>query len=398
MRVNSLCESRTCFLVWQDDGKSVERIRLKITKLETMHIAPRWLFLKMHTDEGFVGYGEPIVEGRAVTVETAVRELEKYLIGKNPFLIEHHWQAMYRGAFYRGGPILTSAISGVEQAMWDILGKSLEVPVHQLLGGACRDKIRIYAHVGGRTPEECSRNALSKAEQGFTALKTVVFDAVRIVDTLSVVNRAVEKFRAMRDAVGPDVDIGIDCHGRLSPAMAVRMAKALEPYYPMFLEEPCLPENVDTMAVVARSTSIPIATGERLFTKWGFREILEKQAASILQPDVCHAGGILECKKIAAMAETYYAAIAPHNPLGPIALAACIQLDACIPNFLIQEQVTLGEGYLVKPFTVEGGYIIPPKEPGLGIELDDELVKEKIYDGGWETPRLYHEDGSVADW
>jgi len=378
--------------------KLLERIILKITRLEMMHVAPRWLFLKMHIDEGLVGYGEPIVEGRALTVETAVRELERYLIGKDPFQIEHHWQAMYRGAFYRGGPVLTSAISGVEQAMWDILGKSLRAPVYQLLGGACRDRIRIYAHVGGRTPEECSRNAVSKVEQGFTALKTVVFDAVRIVDTLSVVNRAVEKFKAMRDAVGSDVDIGIDCHGRLSPAMAVRMAKALEPYYPMFLEEPCLPENVDTMAMVARSTSIPIATGERLFTKWGFRETLEKQAASILQPDVCHAGGILECKKIAAMAETYYAAIAPHNPLGPIALAACIQLDACIPNFLIQEQVTLGEGYLAKPFTVEGGYIIPPKEPGLGIELDGELVKEKIYDGRWETPRLYHEDGSVADW
>jgi len=371
---------------------------LKITRLETMHVAPRWLFLKMYTDEGFVGYGEPIVEGRARTVETAVKELEKYLIGKDPFKIEHHWQAMYRGTFYRGGPVLTSAISGVEQAMWDILGKSLRVPAYQLLGGSCHEKIRIYAHVGGRTPEEASRNALAKAEQGFTALKTGLFDATRIVDTLKVVKKAVETFKAMRDAVGDDVDIGIDCHGRLSPAMAIRMAKALEPYYPMFLEEPCLPENVDTMVLVARSTSIPIATGERLFTKWGFREVLEKQAASILQPDVCHAGGILECKKIAAMAETYYAAIAPHNPLGPIALAACIQLDACIPNFLIQEQVTLGEGYLKKPFDMKDGYVDVPEEPGLGIELDDELVKKKICNGEWENPRLYHEDGSVADW
>ena len=371
---------------------------MKVTKLETMHVAPRWLFLKMYTDEGLVGYGEPIVEGRALTVDMAVKELERYLIGKDPFQIEHHWQAMYRGAFYRGGPILTSAISGIEQAMWDILGKSLKVPVYQLLGGTCRDKIRIYAHVGGRTPEECSRNTLSKAEQGFTAVKTGLFEAVRIVDTLAIVKRAVEKFKAMRDAVGDDVDIGVDCHGRLSPAMAMRMAKALEPYYPMFLEEPCLPENVDTMASVARSTSIPIATGERLFTKWGFREVLEKQAASILQPDLCHAGGIMECKKIAAMAETYYAAVAPHNPLGPIALAACIQLDACIPNFLVQEQVTLGEGYLKKPFTMKRGYVEVPKDPGLGIDLDDELVKEKIYDGRWETPRLYHEDGSVADW
>jgi len=202
----------------------------------------------------------------------------------------------------------------------------------------------------------------------------------------------------MREAVGDDIDIGVDCHGRLSPAMAIRMAKALEPYYPMFLEEPCLPENVDTMVTVARSTSIPIATGERLFTKWGFREVLEKQAASILQPDLCHAGGIMECKKIAAMAETYYAAIAPHNSLGPIALAACIQLDACIPNFLIQEQVNLGEDYLKKPFVMKDGYVELPRKPGLGIELDDELVKEKICGGEWENPRLYHEDGSVADW
>lgn len=371
---------------------------MKITKLETMHVSPRWLFLKVHTDEGVVGYGEPIVEGRALTVETAVRELERYLVGEDPFRIEHHWQAMYRGAFYRGGPVLTSAISGVEQAMWDILGKSLGVPVHQLLGGACRDKIRMYAHVGGRTPDECAENALARVEQGFNALKTVPFEAVRIVDTKAVVEKAVEKIKAMRDAVGDDIDIGIDCHGRLSPAMAVRMAKALEPHYPMFLEEPCLPENVDTMSMVARSTSIPIATGERLFTKWGFREVLEKQAASILQPDPSHAGGIMECKKIAAMAETYYAAMAPHCPLGPIALAACLQLDACTPNFLIQEQVTLGEGYLKEPFVLRDGYVEVPREPGLSIELDDELVEERIYDGKWETPRLCHEDESVAEW
>ncbi|MFB0557839.1 MAG: galactonate dehydratase [Candidatus Bathyarchaeia archaeon] len=371
---------------------------MEITKLEMTHVSPRWLFLKMYTDEELVGYGEPVVEGRALTVETAVRELERYLVGKDPFEIEHHWQAMYRGAFYRGGPVLTSAISGVEQAMWDILGKSLGVPVYRLLGGACRNKIKMYAHVGGRTPEECANNALAKVEQGFESLKTALFGAVRTVDTPAVVKVTVEKFKAIRDAVGDDVDIGVDCHGRLSPAMAVRMARALEPYHPMFLEEPCLPENVDTMVTVARSTSIPIATGERLFTKWGFREVLEKQAASILQPDVSHAGGILECKKIAAMAETYYAAIAPHCPLGPIALAACLQLDACTPNFLIQEQVTIGEGYLKKAFELKNGYVEVPKGPGLGIELDEEFVEEKTYDGKWETPRLVHEDGSVANW
>lgn len=371
---------------------------MKITKLETIHVAPRWLFLKIHTSEGLVGYGEPVIEGQARTVEMAVRGLERYLIGRDPFQIEHHWQAMYRGSFYRGGPILTSAISGIEEAMWDILGKSLGVPIYQLLGGACRNKIRAYAHVGGRTPKECARDAQAEVEKGFTCLKMTPFEAVKIVDSFSIVKKSAEKLKAMRDAVGDDVDIAIDCHGRLSPSMAIRMAKALEPYYPMFLEEPCLPENADTMAKVARSTSIPLATGERLFTKWGFREIIEKQAASILQPDPCHAGGIMECKKIAAMAETYYAAIAPHNPLGPIALAACVQLDACIPNFLVQEQVTLGEGYLKRPFKLRNGFIELPKGPGLGIELDDKLLKKKISEGEWETPHLYHEDGSVADW
>lgn len=375
-----------------------EGVGLKITKIEMVHVKPRWLFLKMHTDEGIIGYGEPTLEGRTRTVEMAVRELERYLIGQDPLRIEHHWQAMYRGTFYRGGPVLMSAISGIEQAMWDILGKKLGVPVYQLLGGKCRDKIRVYAHIGGRTPEEYAKNALAKVEQGFTALKTTLFEAVKPVDSLSLVRRAVERFKAIRDAVGDDVDIAIDCHGRLSPAMAIRMAKALEPYYPMFLEEPCLPENVDTMVTVARSTSIPIATGERLFTKWGFREVVEKQAASILQPDLSHAGGIMECKKIAAMAETYYATIAPHCPLGPIALAACIQLDACTPNFLIQEQVTLGEGYLMEPFKLKNGYVEIPEKPGLGIEIDESLIKDKIYEGTWETPRLYYEDGSVAEW
>ncbi|MEM2538877.1 MAG: galactonate dehydratase [Candidatus Bathyarchaeia archaeon] len=371
---------------------------MKITKIEMFHVKPRWLFLKMHTNEGIVGYGEPTLEGRTRTVEMAVREFERYLVGQDPLRIENHWQAMYRGTFYRGGPVLMSAISGIEQAMWDILGKKLGVPVYQLLGGKCQDKVRVYAHIGGRTPEEYAKNALAKVEQGFTALKTTLFEAVKPVDSLSLVNKAVEKFKAIRNAVGDEVDIAIDCHGRLSPAMAIRLAKALEPYYPMFLEEPCLPENVDTMVTVARSTSIPITTGERLFTKWGFREVIEKQAASILQPDISHAGGIMECKKIAAMAETYYATIAPHCPLGPIALAACIQLDACTPNFLIQEQVTLGERYLLEPFKLKDGYVEIPKGPGLGIELDESLIKEKIYDGTWEVPRLYYEDGSVAEW
>jgi len=371
---------------------------MKITKMELLNVRPRWLFLKMYTDEDIVGYGEPIVEGRALTVKAAVEELGRYLIGQDPLNIEHHWQAIYRWTFYRGGPVLTSALSGVEQAMWDIMGKWLNVPIYQLLGGKCREKIRLYGHVGGSTPEEYVDNAVARVEEGFTAVKTGLFEAVRTVDSFKLVKLAAERMKKIREAVGDEVDIGVDCHGRLSPAMAIRIAKAVEPYHPMFLEEPCLPENVDAMVTVARSTSIPIATGERLFTKWGFREVLEKQAATILQPDLSHAGGIMECKKIAAMAETYYATMAPHCPLGPIALAACLQLDACIPNFLLQEQVNLGEGYLKKPFVQRGGYVDVPTGPGLGIELEDRLVEEKVFDGKWSNPPLYHEDGSIADW
>ncbi|MCC6443702.1 MAG: galactonate dehydratase [Armatimonadetes bacterium] len=372
---------------------------MKITRLELLHVRPRWLFLKMSTDAGIVGYGEPVVEGRAQTVAAAVRELERYLIGQDPRRIEHHWQAMYRDAFYRGGPVLTSAISGVEQAMWDITGKWLGVPVYQLLGGHVRDRIRVYAHAGGATPEEAARSARARLAEGYRALKTgVPGGPFKIVDTLAKVEHAVACFAAMREAVGPEVDIGIDFHGQIGPAMAVRLAKALEPHYPMFIEEPCQAQNVDVMATIARSTSIPVATGERLFTKWAFREVLEKQAAVILQPDLCHAGGILECKKIAAMAECYYAAIAPHNPLGPISLAAGLQLDACVPNFLCQEQVSLGEGYLKAPFVIEDGYIALPTGPGLGIEPDEEALADKLFEGDWPNPQLRYEDGSVSDW
>lgn len=371
---------------------------MKITRLETILVQPRWLFLKMHTDAGIVGYGEPVVEGRAHTVREAVRELEGYLIGQDPRRIEHHWQAIYRGAFYRGGPVLTSALSGIEQAMWDILGKSLGVPVYQLLGGACRDRIRMYAHCGAPQIEDCLEFAKQRVAAGFTALKTGIGRIpARTIESQEWMEDVVSRFARLREAVGPRIDIAIDFHGQVSPALAVRLARMLEPYHPMFIEEPCLPENVDTMVTVARSTPIPIATGERLFTKWGFREVLEKQAAAVVQPDLCHAGGILECKKIAAMAECYYAGVAPHNPLGPISLAACLQLDACIPNFLVQEQVSLGDGYLKEPFRIEDGCIALPEKPGLGIELDEEAVAAKV-GHDWKTPAFFHEDGSVADW
>jgi galactonate dehydratase len=371
---------------------------MKITKLETFYVKPRWLFLKVHTDEGITGLGEPIVEGRPQTVAAAVHEIGRYLIGQDPRRIEHHWQAIYRGQFYRGGPVLCSAISGIEQALWDITGKWLGQPVYQLLGGAVRDKIRMYGWIHGETAGDYISDAQVRVDAGFTALKMAIPGPVKLIDTPDYVDRAVKAFAAVRAAVGKKVDIGYDFHGRVGPAMAIRLAKALEPYAPMFIEEPVLPENPDALVTVARSTSIPIATGERLFTKWGFREVLEKQAAAILQPDLSHAGGILECKKIAAMAECYYAAMAPHCPLGPIALAACLQLDACTPNFLVQEHVTTGEGYLKQPFQVVDGFIALPTGPGLGIELDDSALSARLGDGAWDNPRLTHDDGSVADW
>jgi len=375
---------------------------IRITKLETILVKPRWLFLKVHTDEGIVGLGEPVTEGRALTCAEAVKEIEPYLVGQDARRVVHHWQAIYRHAFYRGGPILTSALSGIDQALWDIKGKALGVPVYELLGGPTRDRIRVYAHA--RTIDAVKQ----QKTQGFTAFKTGPYLSrrgsdgtrgwARFVETPGFVKKAADNFAMLREAVGPDADIGIDFHGAISPATAKLLIKAIEPYQPMFVEEPVNCQYVDAMADIARGTHLPIATGERIFTKWGFREILEKQAAVILQPDLCHAGGITECRLIAGMAEAHYASIAPHNPLGPISLAAGFQLAASIPNFMCQEQVSLGEGYLKTPFVVKGGYVDLPLKPGLGIELDEAAMADKI-GHDWTNPQTYdEEDGSVVDW
>ncbi|MBT8185284.1 MAG: galactonate dehydratase [Eudoraea sp.] len=371
-----------------------EKETIRITKLETFKVKPRFLFLKVHTDQGITGLGEPITEGRADTCAAAIKEMEPYLLGKDARKIIHHWQALYRHSFYRGGPILTSALSGLDQALWDIKGKALGVPVYELLGGPTRDRIRVYAHA--RTPE-----AIKKAKaQGFSAFKTGVKNARQsgIVAPQKFIEDATQAFAELKAAAGKDGDVGIDFHGAISPQNAGLLIKALEPYQPFFIEEPVNCQNVDIMAGLARETHLPIATGERIFTKWGFREILEKGAASILQPDLCHAGGIFESRIIAGMAEAYYAAIAPHNPLGPISLASGLQLAASIPNFLCQEQVTLGEGYLKKPFIVKDGHVDLPKDPGLGIELDEDAIADKL-GHEWKNPETYLDsDGSVTDW
>lgn len=383
---------------------------MKITKLELLKVRPRWMFLKMYTDTDLVGLGEPVLEGHCTSVEAVVREFEDYLIGKDPMQIEHHVQALYRGGFYRGGPLMLSAISGIEQAMWDIKGKYYNCPVWEMLGGKVRDKIRMYTHIkrtavaGDFSVDEMLNITDERLQAGYTALKYSIIPPIRAIDTPQNLMGHIARFAAVRERIGDSVDLAIDFHGRVSPAMALRLAEELKPYRPFFIEEPCLPENVDCMVNIARSTSIPIAAGERLFGKWQFRELLEKQAVAVVQPDICHCGGIFEGRKIALMSELYFGSIAPHNPLGPISLAACLQVDACSPNFLVQEHPgnpdggDLGVGYLKEPFVMNDGYIDVPTKPGLGVELDEDALREKLYDGKWTTPRQYFEDGSNADW
>lgn len=382
---------------------------MKITAFKLYRVEPRWLFLKVETDEGIVGWGEPIVEGRAGTVEACVRELSDYLIGQSPLRIEDHWQTLYRGGFYRGGPILTSAISGIEQALWDIAGKYYNMPVYQMLGGAARDKVRVYSWIGGDRPRDVAAAAKEKVEAGYTAVKMNATEEMNYIDSHAKVEAVVDRIAAVREAVGKDVGIGIDFHGRVHKAMAKVLAKELEPYRPMFLEEPVLPENNEALREIARHTTIPIATGERQYTRWGFKQLLMDGCVDIIQPDLSHAGGILEVKKIAAMAEAFDVAVAPHCPLGPIALASSLQVDACTPNAIIQEQslgIHYNQGsdlldYLLDPsvFTYKDGYVEIPRGPGLGIEINEEKVEEAARRGhNWKNPVWRHEDGSVAEW
>jgi galactonate dehydratase len=382
---------------------------MKITGFELFKVPPRWLFLKITTDEGISGWGEPVVEGRAETVRAAVDELSGYLIGKDPFRIEDHFQVMYRSGFYRGGPILTSAISGIEQALWDIKGKALGVPIYELLGGAARDTIRIYSWVGGDRPDDIAAQVNAQKALGMTAVKMNATEELHFIDSFGKVEAAVSRIAAAREAGGPDFGIGIDFHGRVHKSMAKIIAKELEPYHPMFIEEPVLPENNEALRGIARHTTIPIAIGERMYTRWGFKQALADGYVDIIQPDLSHAGGILEVRKIAAMAEAYDVAVAPHCPLGPIALAASLQLDACTPNAFIQEQ-SLGIHYNVSNdlldylsdpsvFAQERGEIDLLTGPGLGITVNEERIRELAAVGhDWKNPVWRNADGTVAEW
>ena len=362
---------------------------IKVTKLETFVLKNSWVFVKISTDAGIVGWGE-MLKDDAKACAAGAQEVGRYLVGQDPCRVVFHWQAIHRGAFYRGGPIKTAISSGIDQALWDIKGKVYGVPVYKLLGGPTRDRIRVY----GRISQETGVNAMKTGPRGLGR------GAVKYVEGPKYVDAVVENFKALRQQHGAGVDIAIDFHGAVQPPTALLLMKALEPYQPFFFEEVVQCLNVDIMAELARKTHIPLATGERIYTKWGFKEILEKRAATILQPDVCYAGGITELRLIAGMAEAYYTPIAPHNPQGPCSLAASYQIAASIPNFLIQENGDADYAdLLAKPLPpVRNGHRPLLTDPGLGITIDEDKLKAQVGEPRQYAPRFDPDDGSVVDW
>jgi galactonate dehydratase len=382
---------------------------MKITTLTTFLVPPQWLFLKVDTDAGISGWGEPVLEGRARTVAAMVEELADYLVGKDPSPIEDHWTVLYRGGFYRGGGVHMSALAGIDQALWDIKGKALGQPVHKLLGGPVRQRMRVYSWIGGDRPADTAAAAKERAALGFTAVKMNGTTELDWIDNHARISAAVGHVAAVRDAVGPDMGIGVDLHDRVYRSMAKTLIRELEPLKPMFIEEPVLSENAEALAEIAAATTIPIALGERLYSRWDFKPILAAGHVEIIQPDPSHAGGITETRKIAAMAEAYDVALALHCPLGPIALAANLQLDAVCHNAAIQEQslgIHYNQGndlldYLItsEVFRYEDGYVNIPDGPGLGIEVNEEYVRERAAEGHrWHNPVWRHADGSFAEW
>ncbi len=382
---------------------------MKITSLKTYNVPPRWLFLKIETDTGIVGWGEPILEGRAHSVAAVVEEMADYLVGRDPRLIEDHWTVLYRGGFYRGGGLHMSALAGIDQALWDIKGKALGTSVADLLGGPVRHSMRVYSWIGGDRPADTARAARDAVDRGFTAVKMNGTEEMQYIDTFDKVTAAIANVQAVRDAVGPDVGIGVDFHGRVHKPMAKVLIRELAPFNLMFIEEPILSENYEALKELAPISSAPIALGERLFSRWEFKHILSQGYVDIIQPDASHAGGITECRKIAAMAEAYDVGLALHCPLGPIALAACLQLDAVCYNAFIQEQ-SLGIHYNAsndlldyvsnrEVFAYEDGYVKIPQGPGLGVEVDEAYVQERAEVGHrWRNPIWRHRDGSLAEW
>ncbi|MBE2894727.1 galactonate dehydratase [Spirabiliibacterium falconis] len=382
---------------------------MKIVDFETFMVAPRWGFLKIVTDEGIVGWGEPCLEGRTYSVHACVSELMDYLIGKNPLDIEDHWNVLYRSSFYRGGPIMMSALAGIDQALWDIKGKYFSTPVYQLLGGKCRDKMRMYSWIGGDRPNDVAKMARERKNMGFTAIKMNATEELNFIDNYSKVDALLERVQAVRDATDPHFGIAVDFHGRVHKAMAKILMKELSSFRLMFVEEPVLSEHFDSIKEIAQYGAIPIATGERLYSRWNFKQILSSGGVDIIQPDVSHCGGITELKKIASMAEAYDIAIAPHCPLGPIALSSSLHCDMSTINAVIQEQsigIHYNQGcdvldYITNKevFEFNQGYCEILSDDGLGVHIDEEFIRsqDKIFTQ-WRNPIWRHEDGSFAEW
>lgn len=382
---------------------------LEIVKIELFKVPPRWLFLKITTKSGVVGWGEPVVEGKADSVAACVKELEQFIIGRNANNIEDIWQVLYRGGFYRGGAILMSAISGIDQALWDIKGKYLNVPVYELLGGAVRDKMKMYCWIGGDNPDVVLEQAHEKVNAGFKAVKMNCTGAMDWVSSIKDVKTVSHNIKLLREEFGYDLDVGLDFHGRIHKPMVKRLIDELAPYEPMFIEEPVLSENNDVLKHIYGYTSIPVATGERMFSRWDFKEILHQGVVDIIQPDLSHAGGISEVRRIAAMAEAYDITLAPHCPLGPIALASCLHVDFVSANAIIQESsigIHYNKGYDIldymnnpELFDIKEGYIELFKKPGLGVDINEDKLREAQQIGhNWSNPIWRQEDGSFAEW
>ena len=381
---------------------------MKVAKVEQFYPRQRTRLVKITTDSGIVGWGESTLEGKARSGMAAVQEIGDYLVGKDPLRIEHHWQHVYRSAFFRGGAILMSALSGVDQALWDIAGKHFNAPVYQLLGGATRDRIRVYAHwgIGDLTDEGLlqSRTRLDMLVKkgNYHAFKAGPTDKWRAHESPKRIDEFVKAAYMMREWVGPDCELAFDFHAKMTPALAVEVCNEIKGMRPMFVEEPVPQENAEAMKLVSSQVTFPIATGERLLTRWEFRRLFELGAVAFIQPDVAHAGGISETKRIANMAEPYYVHIMPHCAIGPVAFSSCLQVDSAVPNFLIQEQVDvgLGEGMIKQPWVVKDGHIELPKRPGLGFDIDEKEAQKMMttYPEELGGEHFYENDGSVADW
>jgi galactonate dehydratase len=382
---------------------------LKITQLTTYRVAPRWMFLKIETDEGLAGWGEAVVEGRARTVEAAVDEIGGLLMGKDPARINDHWQTMYRGGFYRGGAVFMSAIAGIDQALWDIKGKVLGVPVYQLLGGLARDRMKTYCWVGGDRPSDIVEQIHQRIALGYDTFKMNGCEELGLLDSSRAIDSAVARVAETRAAFGNAIEFGLDFHGRVAMPMAKTLIRELEPHRPLFIEEPVLAEQAEYYPHLAAQTTVPLAAGERMYSRFEFKRVFEQGGLAIVQPDLAHAGGITECMKIASMAEAHDVALAPHCPLGPLALAASLHVDFASWNAVLQEQSigihynTTGEllDYVVnkEAFDLDCGWIRPFTLPGLGVVIDEERVIERSRSAtDWRNPLWRHGDGSVAEW